>query len=146
MGVPRAVVTRMADRDEPPIEEVMVLVGHGARDPAWAGPLERIAARLRDNGTRVELAFLEFLQPELSSALEALCREGVRDIRVVPVMIGAGAHAMRDIGQRVDAARRAHGMVRISLALPVGEVPQVATAIADAIALRVGPAAKPEGK
>lgn len=137
----------MTDKEEArPVEEVMVLVGHGARDPAWAGPLERIAARLRVNGTRVELAFLEFLEPELSGALDALCREGVRDIRVVPVMIGAGAHAMRDIGQRVDAARLAHGMVRISLAPPIGEVPQVATAIADAIALRVGPAAKPDGE
>jgi len=136
----------MTDKEGHSVEEVMVLVGHGARDPAWAGPLERIAARLRGNGTRVELAFLEFLEPELSGALDALCREGVRDIRVVPVMIGAGAHAMRDIGQRVDAARLAHGMVRISLALPIGEVPQVATAIADAIALRVGPAAKPDGE
>jgi sirohydrochlorin cobaltochelatase len=119
--------------------EVTVLVGHGARDPAWAAPLERIAERLRRGGARVELAYLEFLEPELGKALHALCRSGARDIRVVPVFPGTNERVLRDIAGRVAAARAAHGAARIELAPAVGQMPGIAEAIAIAIATRVTP-------
>jgi sirohydrochlorin cobaltochelatase len=122
--------------------EVTVLVGHGARDPAWAAPLQRIAERLRHGGARVELAYLEFLEPELGEALDALCRGGAREIRVVPVFLGAGGHVMRDIAGRVAAVREAHGAARIEVAPAIGETPGITDAIAEAIALRVSPAPK----
>ncbi len=44
----------------------IVLFGHGARDPRWAEPFERLAARLRgapSPAAHVTLAFLELMTP-----------------------------------------------------------------------------------
>jgi len=136
----------MAKRSRKANGEVTVLVGRGARDPGWAAPMERLADRLRSGGGRVELAFLEHLEPELGRTLDALCRDGVRDIRVVPVILGAGGQVVHGVAERVDSAREAHADARIAVAPPMGEVPKVSAAIADAIALRVTPRAKPGGE
>lgn len=136
----------MAKRSRKANGEVTVLVGRGARDPAWAAPMERLASRLRSGGERVELAFLEHQEPELGQALDALCRDGVRDIRVVPVVLGAGGQVVNGVARRVDTVREAHANARIAVAPPMGEMPKVSTAIADAIALRVTPPAKPGGE
>jgi len=127
-------------------DEVTVLVGRGARDPGWAAPLERIASRLRSGGDRVELAFLEHLEPELGKALDALCRDGIRKIRVVPVILGAGGQVVHGVTQRVGTAREAHAEARIAVAPPMGGAPRVSSAIADAIALRVTPPPKSGGE
>ena len=53
----------------------VLLFAHGARDPAWAGPFEGVAARLRAQapGLKVALGFLEFMQPSLAEAGAARC-------------------------------------------------------------------------
>ncbi|HEX5091676.1 MAG TPA: CbiX/SirB N-terminal domain-containing protein [Burkholderiales bacterium] len=123
-----------------------MLVGRGAREPGWAAPMERIAMQLRSGGERVELAFLEHLEPELGKALDMLCRDGIRNIRVVPVILGAGGQVLDGVAQRVDTARGVHAEARIAVAPPLGGLPKVSSAIADAIALRITPASKAGGE
>ena len=114
----------------------ILLVAHGARDPLWAAPIERLAAALRQrvNGSQVRLAYLEFMHPGIPQALEALYQEGVRKVRVVPVFLGAGGHVVGDIAELVAAARVLRPDLEIVLEPPVGEQPQVTEAIAAAIA------------
>jgi sirohydrochlorin cobaltochelatase len=114
--------------------EAIVLVGHGARDPAWAAPLERLAGTLRGGGGEVRLAFLEFMAPDITAALEALYRCGTRSVRVVPVFLGAGGHVVRDVGEQVAAARALRPDLRVALEPAVGERQEVVAAIAAAIA------------
>lgn len=115
----------------------ILLVGHGARDPSWAAPIERLADAVgkRVNGSPVRIAYLEFLHPGIPEALEALYREGVRKARVVPIFLGAGGHVLNDIAERVAAARLLRPDLEIALEPPVGERQQVTEAIAEAIAL-----------
>lgn len=114
--------------------EAILLVGHGARRASWAAPLVRLAAELRGHGRRVELAYLAFMAPGVPAALELLCRDGVRSVRVVPVFLGAGGHVLEDLAACVEAARaRQHG-VSIRLEPAVGEMPRVLAAMAGAIA------------
>ncbi len=48
----------------------MILFGHGARDPRWAEPFERLAAKLRaQRSDPVALAFLELMTPDLPTAI-----------------------------------------------------------------------------
>ncbi|MEO8718576.1 MAG: CbiX/SirB N-terminal domain-containing protein [Burkholderiales bacterium] len=116
--------------------EAIILVGHGARDPAWAAPLQRLGQRLEQAGTgaAVRIAYLEFMGPDLPSALKSLCEEGMHAIRVVPVFLGAGGHVKRDIAACVEAARAARPRVYIELEAPVGERSPVIEALAAAIA------------
>jgi sirohydrochlorin cobaltochelatase len=115
-------------------DAVVLLVGHGARRASWAAPLERLAVELRGYGVRVQLAYLEFMQPGVPAALESLCRDGARSIRVVPVFLGAGGHVLEDLAACVEQARAQRRGVSIRLEPAIGEMPQVLTAIAGAIA------------
>lgn len=111
----------------------ILLVGHGARNPAWAAPLERLAASLRARGGEVRLAYLEFLAPGIAEALEALYLGGARRVRVVPVFLGAGGHVVRDVGSQVAAARALRPDYRVEIEAAVGERAEVVEAIAGAI-------------
>src|SRR4029077_12445304 len=53
----------------------VILFAHGAREPEWAHPFEEVRDRLRDEGLRVELAYLEAMKPDLNEAANALAAE-----------------------------------------------------------------------
>ncbi|TCW82368.1 cobalamin biosynthesis protein CbiX [Burkholderia sp. SRS-46] len=111
----------------------IVLFGHGARDPRWAEPFERLAARLRaarGADAPVSLAFLELMAPSLDTAVAAQVAAGCTRITVVPVFFGQGGHVRRDLPQLVDACRAAHPGVEIRCATAVGEDDGVLDAIA----------------
>ncbi|HEF4778078.1 TPA: CbiX/SirB N-terminal domain-containing protein [Burkholderia multivorans] len=110
----------------------IVLFGHGARDPRWAEPFERLAARLRAAGSaaQVSLAFLELMTPSLDAAVAAQIAAGCTRVTVVPVFFGQGGHVRRDLPQLIDACRAAHPGVEIRCAAAVGEDDGVLDAIA----------------
>ncbi|WP_261532985.1 sirohydrochlorin chelatase [Burkholderia multivorans] len=110
----------------------IVLFGHGARDPLWAEPFERLAARLRAAGSaaQVSLAFLELMTPSLDAAVAAQIAAGCTRVTVVPVFFGQGGHVRRDLPQLIDACRAAHPGVEIRCATAVGEDDGVLDAIA----------------
>lgn len=116
--------------------QAILLIAHGARDPRWAEPIERIAESLRSRVPRtlVRTAYLEFLAPNIPQALDALHREGVRKLRIVPIFLGAGGHVVNDIAGLVDAARGSLPGLEIAVDPPIGALPQVTEAIASAIA------------
>lgn len=110
----------------------IILFGHGARDPRWAEPFERLAARLRAarGDAPVSLAFLELMTPPLDAAIAAQAAAGCTHITVVPVFFGQGGHIRRDLPQLIDACRAAHPRVEIRCATAVGEDDGVLDAIA----------------
>lgn len=115
------------------MKQGVILFGHGARDPTWAGPMERVRAymKARTPELAVELAFLEFLTPNLDEAAERLVAAGVDAISVVPVFLAQGGHTKRDVPILVEALRERHPGCRVSLAVAVGEAEPVVAAIAD---------------
>lgn len=112
--------------------EAIVLFGHGGRDPRWADPLRAIAARVAAArpGTPCELAFLEFLDPDLVTACRALAARDVRRITVVPVFLSGGGHVLRDLPLLIARATAELPRVAIEVRAPVGERPDVIDAIA----------------
>lgn len=110
----------------------VVLFGHGARDPEWAGPMRRAQARIlaEQPEREVVLAFLEFMNPTLDVAIDALVRSGVMRITVVPVFLAQGGHLKKDVPALVDAARARHPGCEIRQALAAGESNEVVDAVA----------------
>ncbi|MFM0050866.1 sirohydrochlorin chelatase [Caballeronia grimmiae] len=109
----------------------IILFGHGARDPRWAEPFERLAAKLRSlRGDPVALAFLELMTPDLPAAVAAQAADGCDAITVVPVFFGQGGHVRRDLPQVIDTCRAAHPGVVIHCATAVGEDEGVLDAVA----------------
>lgn len=112
--------------------DALILFVHGARDPVWAVPFERVLARVRADapGCDARLAFLEFMSPDLGSAIADLVASGRKSIRVAPLFLGPGGHLRRELPELVAAARAAHPGVRIDLKPPAGEDEGVADALA----------------
>jgi sirohydrochlorin cobaltochelatase len=119
-----------------PGQSAVVLLGHGARDPEWARPIESIKARVERAlpGTAVRLAFLEFMPPTLDHTVGALVAEGARVVEVVPVFIASAGHVKRDLPLLAAELERVYPGVTIRLADAVGEAEPVMDAIAHWIA------------
>lgn len=114
-------------------QTAVILFGHGARDPEWARPMQRVQERMveRRPGLAVALAFMEFLSPNLDQAAENLVAGGASAIIVVPVFLAQGGHLKRDVPAWVEGLRQRYPACRIELAGAVGEAPEVVSAIAD---------------
>ena len=65
----------------------LVLLAHGARDPAWAGPFVAVRDRIQRHRPElaIRLAFLEFMKPTLQDAGRELAELGCTTVDVVPL-------------------------------------------------------------
>lgn len=110
----------------------LLLFGHGARDPRWSQPLEAIAAHIRamKPETPLQLAYLEFMSPDLHTAGATLAAQGCRQVQVVPLFLGVGGHVRKDLPELMSRLRAAHPMVNWVLAPAAGEAPAVVAALA----------------
>ena len=111
----------------------IVLFAHGARDPLWAEPFRRIVERLRSirPGTRVELAFLEMMQPTLASAVATLAAESFTRLTVIRLFLAQGGHLREDLPRLLDAVRLNHPSLRIEVTSAIGDSEALTNAIAD---------------
>lgn len=109
----------------------LILFGHGARDPRWREPFDRLHTLVaqRHDGP-VETAFLELMQPTLSDAAMRLTAAGAQRIVVVPLFLGTGGHLRKDLPNLIEAARSACGMP-LDAVDAAGENAEVLQAIAD---------------
>jgi sirohydrochlorin cobaltochelatase len=110
----------------------IILFAHGARDPQWAKPFQRIQAMLtqRVPQTPVELAFLELMRPNLAEAMCTLADRGVERITLVPLFMAQGNHLRRDLPEIVRAACTENPGLSVRTATAIGEVDALLDAIA----------------
>jgi sirohydrochlorin cobaltochelatase len=113
----------------------LILFAHGARDPAWAAPFERLRAKMAAAHPTVDmrLAFLELMTPSLNTAVDDAVNAGAARIQVSPVFLAQGGHVKRDLPALIDAARLRHPNISFALGAPVGE----AEAVLDAISAHI---------
>lgn len=114
------------------MKAAMILLGHGARDPHWARPMQRAREIVLELAPHmgVELAYLEFMSPVLGEAIERLIVDGACRITVVPMFLAQGGHVKKDVPELVAAARARHPTCTIELAQAVGEAEAVIAAMA----------------
>lgn len=110
----------------------LILFAHGARDPAWADPMRRVATTVKENAPylRVELAFLEFMKPQLEECAETLVDEGFERIVVLPVFLARSGHLKRDVPPLVEQLRTRNPQTQFELADAIGEADRVVRAMA----------------
>lgn len=122
------------------LKQGLLLLAHGARDPAWALPFQDVAGRIRAAHPtwEVSVAFLEFMAPSIVVGGEALARSGCTRIDLLPLFLGAGGHVRKDIPVFVRELQAAHPGVTWVLHPAVGEAGSVIQAMADAAASLVG--------
>ena len=113
--------------------KAIILFGHGARDPRWREPFDRLTTlwSAQHAGTPVEPAFLEMMQPSLDEAVAALSAQGATQITVVPVFFGQGGHLRNDFPVLLDSCREKFPQITLSTTPAVGEDLAVLQAIID---------------
>lgn len=77
----------------------MLLIGHGTRDDVGSDQFFQLASLLaaRLVPTPVQPALLEFREPTIAQAWDALVARGVSQICVAPLLLFAAGHAKQDI-------------------------------------------------
>ena len=114
------------------MKRALILFAHGARDPAWAGPFERLAALVRSQSPALEvgLAYLELMSPKLPELVDQLVQGGCGAITVVPIFLGQGGHVRRDLPLLVEELRQRYPAITLRVSEAVGEDDAVLAAMA----------------
>jgi sirohydrochlorin cobaltochelatase len=105
----------------------LVVFAHGSRDPRWRAPFETFVATLTaDLGAdKVRLAYMEFVTPTLADMAEEAVRDGVQQLKILPLFMAGGAHVDRDIPEQVTAVQKRFPSLNLSVLPPIGEHPRL---------------------
>ncbi|MFT4087294.1 MAG: sirohydrochlorin chelatase [Gordonia sp. (in: high G+C Gram-positive bacteria)] len=97
---------------------MLLLVGHGSRDPRFVATSRRVADAVgaRVPGVEVQLAYLDLNEPLVSDVLG----ESSGDVTVVPLLFGDGYHSKIDLPAIIDDAQRANPGLRVTQTPIVG--------------------------
>ena len=119
--------------------DTLILFAHGARDPEWRGPADALAERLRAAlpGTRIDVAFLEFMQPTLPEAVDAAVAAGARHVSVAPLFWAEGGHLKREVPELLSDCRARHPHLTIDRWPVLGESGPVLDALAGVYSARL---------
>lgn len=112
----------------------VILFAHGAKNDRWEKPMRRLADMLGKKlpDCRVSLAFLQFGEPKLLDQIDHDVKAGADRIVVLPYFLAKGGHLLSDLPKIIEEARKRHPEVTIEAADPIGEIPEVLEAMADA--------------
>jgi 8-oxo-dGTP diphosphatase len=88
----------------------LLLFAHGARASTWRMPFDSLKAQVQQRlgELPLELAFLEFMQPDFANAVQKLVDRGVSKIRVALLFLAKGNHTIRDLEALIEAAQIKH--------------------------------------
>lgn len=122
------------------MKTALILFAHGARDPEWAAPMRRVQAAIRARvpETPVELAFLEFMAPDLPACVAQAVAGGAQRIVVLPMFIARGGHLKKEVPEMLAALRATYPAVELILGNAIGEHELVVQAMAEAALLVAG--------
>ena len=111
----------------------VILFAHGSSDPLWRLPIDAVAQRMRGHQptTPVAVAFLELTEPDLPSTVEALMKQDVTHVRIVPMFLGVGRHAREDLPELVHGLREAYPQMSFELLPAIGEHPAMTALMAN---------------
>jgi len=118
------------------MSRALLLVDHGSRKPDAHAHLAALAERLRARRPELHLyvAHMELAEPSIADTLAQCARDGVRHVDVFPLFLAPGRHVAEDLPARIREAEQAHPQLRLRMLTPLGERPELADWILDALA------------
>jgi sirohydrochlorin ferrochelatase len=127
----------------PPRADVPLLaVAHGTSDPEGLATLDALLERVRflRPGVETSLSFVSVARPRVDEELARLAAEGVTELVVLPLLLGAGYHVRHDIPKALRSLARQPGgqAVKIYPAPALGPDPLLASVLQDRLAMARG--------
>jgi sirohydrochlorin cobaltochelatase len=114
-------------------KQALILFAHGARASSWAEPFLRLQKLTQESSPdlKVELAFLELMQPQLPEVVKNLVDQSYESITITPIFLGQGGHLIRDLPLMVEEIRQQYPDLQIKQVAAAGEDAGVLQAIRD---------------
>lgn len=113
-------------------QQTVILLAHGSSDPKWCETFERLAAPTIAAVPDSVVAYMELAEPSMESIVANAVEHGCRHFTVMPLFLAVGRHLRKDVPEMISVMEKAHG-VKINLAPPVGENPQLGLAIREVV-------------
>lgn len=116
------------------MRSAIVLFAHGARDPEWALPFEKIRAHIQQTlpaTTPVLVAFLDCMQPTLDEAITRLSAEGISDVTLIPMFLARGGHLKQDLPRLLTQIQQQHPELTLHISPAIGEVDAILHSLSD---------------
>ena len=108
-------------------QPAILLCGHGTTDADAIAGFEAFVAQLRARlpYRRIAHGYLELAQPSFAETIEALHRDGIRDIVALPVLLFTAGHAKHDMPGVLNSIQSSLPNLRIRMGRPLGLTPEV---------------------
>lgn len=102
--------------------EAIILLGHGSRITSANKTLKQMALLVKKLGdvSIVEIAFLQFINPDFFDAISACVLKGVKKIIIHPYLLYKGRHFEEDITEMITDAQRKYPEIEFVLTEPLG--------------------------
>ena len=99
------------------MNDTILLVGHGSREPGGNEEIEKFAAQWRamQPRERIEVCFIEFADVLLDAGMRRAA-QGSRRVLVIPLILNAAGHVKMDIPEHIAEARAEHPGVQFAYA------------------------------
>ena len=101
----------------------LVIVSHGSKNKAWLKPVKKLIYSLRKKfgKTRIHVAYLENVEPDLKTVLNSL--GDMKTINILPMLISCGNHVKNDIRKDIAKYKNRHKNIKLNLLPSLGENP-----------------------
>lgn len=121
-----------------PAKKGVVLLGHGSQrgsdtHDGLMDMVRRLNDRLGTDHSKVIMACLEFIEPDLVTAVGELVGEGINDVTVMPFLLGNGTHPREDLIEDMAKASELYPDAQIRATSIYGCDPLIAQIVVDRV-------------
>ncbi|MEX0603168.1 MAG: CbiX/SirB N-terminal domain-containing protein [Marinobacter sp.] len=113
-------------------QPMVILLAHGSSDPKWCETFEKLAAPTIAAVPGSVVAYMELAEPSMESIVTNAVEQGCHNFTIMPLFLAVGRHLRKDVPEMISVMEKTH-KVKISLAPPIGENPQLGLAIREVV-------------
>ena len=110
------------------MEDLVILLAHGSRDPLWAKTFEDFTKSARAKHSNTTLAYMELCSPTLEQAVNNGVKAGYGSISILPLFLAKGKHLRYDVPKLLELYEIKYH-IKIKLLAPLGEQAELASAV-----------------
>ncbi len=113
----------------------VLIVAHGSRVDSTIHTINEVVNMVRTEirDQPLEIAYMEFCQPNIAQGIEALAKQGVDHIKVVPYFLFDGIHIREDIPNEIHEILKGYPHITLEIGKTLGVDHRLAEILIDRI-------------
>lgn len=113
----------------------ILILAHGSKRVETENIVNSLVDKLKKKtGESVIMpVYLQFSEPNLEMGIERLVKQGVNNVKIIPMFIFDGVHVTQDIPDELKVIREKHPEIKISMSRHIGDDDKLADILADRI-------------